>query len=454
MVGHMEIPALESKSKLASSLSTNVVTNMLTHDLQYNGLIITDAVNMKGVSDYYKPVDLNYLALQAGNDIVLFPSEVKESISKIEKEVKRGRFPIEEIERRCRKVIEAKYRVGLDRFRPIETANLVEKLNQTSSELIIRQIAEQAITVTNNRNDIIPLKGLDTLSIAYIEVGPDRGKSFAEQMELYAPFTTISVDPNISEDGLRDIYFSLSPYNLVIIGYHTISSSPQRDFGVTPQMAQFIADVSKKKRTLLGIFGSPYALGKLVEPDETNSIFVTYDNSSITQSVAAQLIFGGLSVGGRLPVTASPCFAYGDGMDAGKQIRLKYSIPEELSLKARYFSKIDSIALDAIAREAAPGMQILVAQRGTVVYNKTFGHHTYNDLDLPVTNQSVYDIASVTKIASTLPMVMDLYSKGKLDISDTLGKYLSLPDTSHYSSLLISDMLLHQAGLVAWIPFY
>lgn len=454
MVGHMEIPALESKSKLASSLSTNVVTNMLTHDLQYNGLIITDAVNMKGVSDYYKPVDLNYLALQAGNDIVLFPSEVKESISKIEKEVKRGRFPIEEIERRCRKVIEAKYRVGLDRFRPIETANLVEKLNQTSSELIIRQIAEQAITVTNNRNDIIPLKGIDTLSIAYIEVGPDRGKSFAEQMELYAPFTTISVDPNISEDGLRDIYFSLSPYNLVIIGYHTISSSPQRDFGVTPQMAQFIADVSKKKRTLLGIFGSPYALGKLVEPDETNSIFVTYDNSSITQSVAAQLIFGGLSVGGRLPVTASPCFAYGDGMDAGKQIRLKYSIPEELSLKARYFSKIDSIALDAIAREAAPGMQILVAQRGTVVYNKTFGHHTYNDLDLPVTNQSVYDIASVTKIASTLPMVMDLYSKGKLDISDTLGKYLSLPDTSHYSSLLISDMLLHQAGLVAWIPFY
>lgn len=454
MVGHMEIPSLESKSNLASSLSANVVNQMLAKDLDYKGLIITDALNMKGVSEFYEPVELNYLALEAGNDILLFPSEVKESISKIEKEVDQGNFPIEEIERRCRKIIEAKYRVGLARVEPINTENLVERLNSTSSELVIRQIAEQAITVTHNKNDLLPLHRLDTLSIAYLEIGPRMGKPFAEQLELYAPSTNFSVDPEITEDGLRDLYFTLLPYNLVIVGYHTISSSPGKDFGVTPQMANFIADLSEKKKIILNIFGSPYALDKLVEPMSIDCIAVAYDNSSITQSVTAQLIFGGLSVTGRLPVTASPLFAYGDGVDAGKKIRFKYSIPDELNLKPRYFSKIDSIAKDAIFHEAAPGMQILIAHKGTVIYNKSFGHFTYNDFDLPVEHKSIYDVASVTKIASTLPLIMDLYSKEKLGLNDTLGKYMAMPDTSGYNSLVISDILLHQAGLVAWIPFY
>ena len=454
MVGHMEIPALEREKRLASSLSKNIVTNLLSHELGFNGLVITDALNMKGVSEYYKPVELNYLALEAGNDIILFPSEVKESISKIEKEVKRGRFPKEEIERRCRKVIEAKYRVGLNRYEPIQTQSLVSDINQTSSELIIRQIAEQAVTVLANKNDIIPLRNIDSLNIAYLEIGKGQGESFAKQMDLYAPVTTIPVDPEASKSDLRDLYFSLSPFNLVVVGYHAVSSRPKDDFGVSPELAEFISRVSNHKKTIVALFGSPYALSKLTDTHTFESIVVSYDNSPITQSITAQLLFGGVTVNGKLPVTASPFFAQGDGVEAGKKIRLKYSIPEEMNLRSSYFQKIDSIAIDAIQCQAAPGMQILVAHKGTVVYNKSFGKHTYNDYDLPVTHKSIYDIASVSKIASTVPLVMDLYSKGKIELSDTLGKFLALPDTSDYNRLVVSDVLLHQAGLVAWIPFY
>lgn len=454
MVAHMEIPSLEPKSKLPSSLSHNVVTSKLINEIGFNGLVITDALNMKGVSAIYKPADANLMALKAGNDILLFPSDVKETITKIHREVRRGRFPKEEIERRCRKIIEAKYKVGLSRFKPIKTEGLVQKVNQSSSELIIRQIAEQAVTVLNNDNDLIPLRGLDTLSVAYVEIGEGKGTSFYNQMALYAPITKLSINANSTHEQVTELSSNLQQFNLVVFGYHCISSSPHREFGVTQNISSLIKHISREKATVLSIFGSPYALEKLDNLEGTNALIVAYDNSDITQSVVGQLIWGGLSVGGRLPVTASQKYALGSGFDAGKKIRLKYSIPEEVGLKGLHFKKIDSIANIAIDVEATPGMQVLVAQKGTVIYNKTFGHHTYADADLPVTDYSIYDVASVTKIAATLPIIMDLYSDGKIILSDSLGRYLQMPDTSQYNGLIIRDLLLHQAGLVPWIPFY
>jgi beta-glucosidase-like glycosyl hydrolase/CubicO group peptidase (beta-lactamase class C family) len=454
MVGHMEIPALEPKRKTASSISKSIVTSLLQEQMDYKGLIFTDAMNMKGVSELHKAVSLNYMALKAGNDIILFPLEVKESISRIEREVKHGRFPAEEIERRCRKVIEAKYMVGLNKRKPIVTNNLVKDLNKPSTELQIRQIAEQAITVANNNNNLMPLTRLDTLNIAYIEVGKGFGTAFKEQLEMYASTKTISINPAISEAELRDVYFTLLPNNLIIIGYHAINSSPSRNFGITPQMANFINEISRKRKTIVGIFGSPYALTKIPNPKGIDGLILSYDNGPVIQKVTAQLIFGGATAVGRLPVTATTDYPRGSGISLSEKIRLKYSIPEELHLKSSYFQKIDSIALNAIEKEAAPGMQILVAHKGVVVYNENFGSLLYNDNELKVNNESIYDVASVTKISATLPIIMDLYSKGKLSLTDSLKMYLAIPKKSEYNRLVVRDVLLHQAGLPAWIHFY
>jgi CubicO group peptidase (beta-lactamase class C family) len=409
---------------------------------------------MKGVSDFHKPVNLNYLSLIAGNDIILFPSQVKESISKIEDEVLKGRFPIEEIERRCRKVIEAKYRVGLNSYKPIKIKGLVNDLNKPSSELLIRQITEQAITVLNNSNSLIPLKGLDSLRIAYIEIGDGRGTDFREQMELYAPITTFPLYPNAEESELNQIFESIRNYNLIIVGYHTINTRPNRDFGVNPQMAVFLKELSLKKRMILALFGTPYALEKLTIDNAFQGLIISYDNAPLTQNLTAQLIFGGSEVSGKLPVSISNSYALGSGYSSGERIRLRYSMPEELNIKSTFLSRIDSIALDAIAKEATPGMQILAAKDGVVFYNKSFGSFTYTNPDLIVDNISIYDVASVTKIAATLPIVMDLYSKGTIQLDDRLGKHLSFPDSSKLKNLKIKDILLHQSGLVAWIPFY
>ncbi|HOP02930.1 MAG TPA: glycoside hydrolase family 3 N-terminal domain-containing protein [Tenuifilaceae bacterium] len=454
MVAHIEVPNLEPTTKLASSLSYRIVDSLLTKTLGFNGLVITDALNMKGVSNYYEPKDLNYLALQAGNDILLFPSDVKKSISKIEKEVKKGHFPKEEIDRRCRKILEAKYRVGLNRFYPINNKDLISDLNSPAYKLLIRQITEQAVTVLKN-DRVIPIGRLDSLSIAYLEIGNGMGQTFFNQLEMYAPVSYFSLDENQPSDSLNSQLSQLIDFNTIIIGYHNLSSYSARNFGVSNIAVEAISTLSKTKNCIVTLFGSPYALSKIDDIESVNGLIAAYDNSETTQSLTAQLIFGGFEkTSGKLPVTINSHFKRGNGIDAGEKIRLKYSIPEELNISSCFLQKIDSIALDAINNEATPGMQILAAKNGIVFYNKNFGNYTYTNAELAVTGNSLYDIASLTKISATLPEVMDLFSKKQIDITEKLGNYMYLPDTSEYKNIIISDILLHQAGLKPWIPFY
>ncbi len=454
MVGHMEIPSLESHKNTPSSLSNNVVNSLLKNELNFSGLVITDALNMKSVSEGRKAKDVNIMALMAGNDILLFPSEVVESITRIEHLVKRNKFPVEEIEARCRKIIQAKYRVGLYRRKPIKIDGLIDDLNTPNSQYLVQQIVEQAITVLNNTDDIIPLRGIDVLNIAYVEIGEGQGAHFNDQLKLYSPITSFSIGATPSEQELNSLLDKLANHNLVVVGYHCLSSSPIKNFNVSPGVAEFLSKVAQTKRTILALFGTPYALGKLNNPAIYDGLVIAYDNSPITQSLTAQLIFGGITAFGRLPVSIENSFVVGSGFDSGKKIRLGYSIPEKFGVKSTDLQRIDSLAYNTIKNIAAPGMQILVAKDGSVIYNKSFGNFTYDTEKYKVESNSIYDIASITKIASTLPLVMDMYSKGRLDLEKNLGSYLQFPDTSEYAKIRISDILLHQSGLTAWIPFY
>lgn len=450
MVSHLEVPVLDATKGLPATLSKPIVTGLLKEEMNFKGLIITDALNMKGVAQGRKHIDVNMQALEAGNDILLFTSEVAESIKHIERMVKKGKFPLDEINRRCRKVIEAKYRVGLHKLKPVKVEGLIEDLNSPKSEYLIEQLVEQGITVLNNKDELIPFRQLDTLSIAYVEIG--NGESFREQLQLYTQAAPFTVAANASEKELLELEQKLEQFNTIIFGYHSLITSPARKYNVTPAIADFLERVAKQKLTVLALFGSPYSLGYL-NGDLHDVLVVSYDNSKISQSTTAQLLFGGTKVSGRLPVSIAN-FSAGNGMDAGEKIRLAYSVPERFGYKSSDFLKIDSLAHRAIDNYAAPGMQILVAKEGTVIYNKVFGNHIYDANQSKVTHSSIYDVASITKIGATMPVLMDLYSQGKLDLEASLGEYLSFPDSSDYALLRIEDILLHQSGLPAWIPFY
>ncbi len=452
MIAHLRVPSLEPDSLKPASISANIIRNSLVNELGFKGLIFTDALNMKGIANYYTPVDINVLALKAGNDILLFPSKVKESIDQIETLVKKGEIDETEIAQKCRKVLLAKYYVGLNSYTPTSTVNLYEDLNQKQSHVLRRKIVANAITVVSN-NNAIPLKGLDTLRIAYIEIGNNKGDVFREQMELYTSITTVSINPESTVSEYDSLLNALEPYNLIIAGYHAADSRFSKNFGITSQAANFLFDLAFRKKVILSYFGTPYSLAKFFNPHSFASILITYNNSTDSQNLAAQLIFGGVGSKGKLPVSVVNSYTTGIGTRTEGSIRLSYSLPEEIGINSNTLHQIDSIAQEAIQLGVTPGMQILAAKNGTVFYHKSFGKPTYQSTD-SVDVRMLYDIASVTKIAATVPVLMQQVDKGYVTLTSTLGNHINLTPFKDKASLKIGDILLHQSGLQPWIPFY
>lgn len=452
MVAHLCVPALEKDTSLASSISPRIIKKILIDSLKFKGLIFTDALNMKGVADFHKPEDLNYLAYKAGNDFLTCPEKVKESIDYIEQQVSSGNLPVEEVNRKCRKILLAKYAVGLSTYKPIAIDNLVLDLNTSSSELLKRKVIEQGITLLKG-NDLIPLKRLDTLKIAYVEVGKSKGQNFLNQLEMYSAITTFSINSESSLNSFDSLLIALDPYNLIIVGCHAIETRASKNYGISSQTSNFIFDLSFRKKVIVDIFGNPYSLNRIGNLSSLGGLIISFDNSNLCQSLSAQMIFGGIGIKGKLPVSATNSIPIGSGYLKGEIIRLKYSIPEELGINTQDLSAVDSTALDAIAKQITPGMQILAAKDGVVFYNKSFGSYTYSN-EVPVNSRSIYDIASVTKIAATLPSIMQLFDKDSIDLQKTLCSYITIPSNSNKRNLVIKDLLLHQSGLQPWLPFY
>lgn len=452
MIAHLRVPTLEKDSTLASSFSTSVIKGVLGDSLKFKGLIFTDALNMKGASNLRNPVELNYLAYKAGNDFLLYPEKAKESIDYIENEVKKGNFAEDEVNKKCRKILMAKYRVGLSKYKPVAIENLVFDLNKPSSEVLRRKAIEGGIILLTGK-DIIPLKRLDTLRIAYVEVGKTKGTSFRDQLEAYTSISSFSINPESTVNSYDSLLTVLDTFNLVIVGYHSTELKVAKNYGVSEQSANFIFDLSSRKKVIVDIFGNPYTVNRILNIPSLSGLVVSFDNSNLTQSLSAQMIFGGIGAVGILPASASKSFLIGSGIIQKERTRLKYSIPEELGINSNDLLKVDSIALNAISNGVTPGMQILVAKDGVVFYNKSFGYFTYCN-ETPVTPQSIYDIASVTKVTSTLPSVMHLYEMDSIKLKGSLDDYLNFPKKSNKRDILIKDMLLHQSGLVPWLPYY
>lgn len=452
MVAHLRVPSLEPDSLKPASISANIIKNSLINNLGFKGLIFTDALNMKGIADYYTPVDINVLALKAGNDVLLFPSKVKESIDKIESLVKNGEITEAEINEKCRKILEAKYYVGLNNYKPIALTNLYEDLNRETSKVLRRKIITNSLTVVSNK-DILPLKGLDTLKIAYIEIGSNKGDAFREQMELYTSLTTFSINPESSVAEYDSLLNALEAYNLVIAGYHAADIRFSKNYGITNQAANFLFDLAFRKKVVLTYFGSPYSLSKFFNPYSFASIVITYDNSTDSQNLAAQLIFGGIGAKGKLPVSIFNSYVAGLGNETQGKARLSYSLPEEIGVDSKFLQKVDSIALDAIQQGVTPGMQILAAKNGVVFYHKSFGKPTYDSQE-NVDVRMLYDIASITKISTTVPLVMRLFDNQRITLNAPIGNFINLINNKDKASIKVGDILLHQSGLQPWIPFY
>jgi beta-glucosidase-like glycosyl hydrolase/CubicO group peptidase (beta-lactamase class C family) len=453
MAAHLSVPALDTSSNLASSLSPLVIDSLLRKDLQFKGLVFTDALNMKGISKYFKPGDTELMAFIAGIDIMLMPDDVPKAISAIKKEIKRGTIPESELDARCRKVLFAKAWAGLKHYKPVKIESLVEDLNSPVYEVLRRNLIASSITVVKNSYQVLPLFRLENYSIASVSIGTGRPDVFASSLRLYSGVDTFFISKEANKAEFDSLSAKLSRYNTLIVSIQETSAWPGRKYGMTTNTLNFLKNLNFSGNTILSVFGSPYSLSMISDIDKFDAVVVSYEDTNLTKEITAQTIFGALPITGKLPFSALPFYKSGDGIKLDSIQRLSYGIPEESGMDSRVLLKIDSIVQEAISAKATPGCQILVARKGKVVFNKSYGYQTYRNSQ-KITNDNLYDIASLTKISATVPSLMLIYDQNKFSINNTLGDYLPELDSCNKGGLQILDVLTHQAGLQPWIPFY
>ncbi len=453
MVAHLNIPAIDSTKKMPTTLSEKAVNGLLKSKLGFNGIVFSDALNMKGVTTNGNNGKIEVDAFKAGNDILLVPANIPDAIDKIKKEIKKGELSIYDVNDRCRKILALKKWVGLDQDEPVDLNNLYEDLHKKEYYLTLRRLIESSITIVKNTNSILPLMRLDTLKIASVSLGEGGPNMFQHTLSLYSNIDYFNMSKNGDTSKFKNLFNELSPYNLIILGVHNPSRYNSNNFGINNEVIEFVEKLARVKNVVLCIFANPYSLASFNEIENIKSIIISYEDDTLIQNYTAQAIYGGLQVQGKLPVTIGGYFCKEDGIIFDSLIRFKYTIPEDIGIQSDDLTGIDSIINDAIECRAMPGCQILCAKDGIVFYYKSFGYHTYFE-EKKVGNSDIYDIASITKIASTVPTLMKLSDEGKFIIGQKMSYYLPELQKTNKKNIFCTDVLAHQSRLYPWIPFY
>ena len=454
MIAHLYIPAIDSTTNRATSISKNNVTGLLRTELGYQGLTFTDALEMQGVAKFFPGGEIAVESLIAGNDMLCLPSEVPGSIAKIKEAISNRRLSFEDIYAKCKKVLLVKYAYGLRNRSQVNTKNLTKDLNSEVNDMK-KMVAENAITLLNNKDEIFfPLQAVSKnkkiKSVAYVGIGISAGNAFAKRMKKDYNADVFYFDNK--QDGSRilsTVALIKKQYKSVVIGIHNYARYPANNFGISKYAVDLVQQLQRQTKAITFVFGNPYAIKNFCD---AANLVACYEDDDITQSVAIDFLQGKISAKGKLPVTVCNQYQYGSGLLLNRSY-LQTIIPREVGLNASKLAEIDSLAQDAISQGATPGCVVLVAKDGKIAYRKAFGKHDYDKPD-SVRLSSIYDMASVTKIFATTLAVMKLYDEGKIDLQEKLGYYLPWVKGTNKENLLIENILLHQAGLTAWIPFY
>ncbi|GJQ05917.1 beta-N-acetylglucosaminidase [Capnocytophaga cynodegmi] len=447
MVGHLNIPSLESKVGLPSSLSHHIITDILKTQMGFEGLVYTDALGMKGVSEYLPVGEVEVAAFLAGNDILLMPENLVKGFEAIKKAYQNKKITEERLAYSVKKILMAKYKVGLYKFEPLNLETLHQNLHTLEDDLLLEEIFENALTVAKNENKLLPIRNLDKEKIAYIKFGNDSGWTFYTNLRKYADVAII--EPKSTEQLLKNI----EPYQTIVIGLHKPNKTPWDAYKFTKEELIWLEEIAKKKKVILSIFTRPYALLDVKNLTNIESIIVSYQNHKVAQEKTAQLIFGAIEGKGVLPVSAHPELPVNTSISTPKIGRLSYGLPESVGLSSKKLSSIDSIAQVVLNKRMAPGMQILVAKQGKIVYRKNFGTLDYNEKNL-VKDNSIYDLASLTKILVTLPELMKIYAQEGFNINSSFSDLLPELRNTNKGNLKMMNVLSHYAQFPSWIPFY
>ncbi len=446
MVAHLDVPALEPNKGVPTSLSYNTITNVLKNDLSFKGLVFTDALNMKGASNFKSPGEIDFAAFQAGNDVLLFAENVPLAIEKFNTAYENKEFTDERLAHSVKKILLYKYKAGLNKYKPINTKNLYTDLNRPEYTDLSYKLYENIITVVKNNRNILPFGSDKRQNIAYVKLGDDVNDTFIEALQANQPvtvFTHVQI-----EDHLDD----LKAFDLVIVGYHKADGAWKKH-DMSSNEIVLLDNIAKNNKTVFVSFVKPYALSAVKDFSKFEAVVLGYQNNVMAHRKTVDVLFGMQGATGKLPVSIGSHFKEGEGLNTRSNKNLRYGRASEEGFNEEKLKDIDVLVNKAIKNQYTPGAQVLVARHGKIVYNKSFGTMSYDD-KTKVSNSTIYDLASLSKMLGTLPMVMKMYDDGKLRFDQKLGDLLPEFKKTDKANITVKELLTHNSGLVAWIPFY
>ena len=445
MVGHLNIPSMV-QHKRPSSIAPVIVQDLLQDQMGFKGLVITDAMDMKGVVDFVGDSNADLESFLAGNDVILVSANTNQGIAAIKEAYQKGHITEGRLAHSVKKLLRAKYLLGVHNYQPTSLVNITQELNRPKDSILYKKAMRAALTLLENK-EVLPLSSQK--KYAYLGLGDASGEAFFKKLQTQADFLKIS-----SENEYKHIQKQLKGVDALVIGFHRSDETPWKSERFSKKEIRLLAQLQKLKiPVVLSVFVKPYAIAQLQDPAEFEGLLLSYQNNPMVQELTADALFGQQRINGKLPVRIGDVYAVGEGMEIEATAKLTFATPSSVGFSKEKLKKIDALAKIAIDSAMTPGMQILIARRGKIVYQKSFGHHTYAQKQA-VANTDLYDLASLTKILGTLPLVIQAVDSAHISLETPLKKLIPEWSDSNKSDSTLKEMLSHYAQLTPWIPFY
>ncbi|MEQ8359364.1 MAG: serine hydrolase [Cytophagales bacterium] len=439
LTSHLHFSFPDKRNAAPAPASQLFINEILKKQLAFEGLVFTDIPYLQTIAGKSKG-EVEKIAFELGSDMLINPSNLNQAVKRIESGLKKNQKLRTQLEITVKKILAAKYEVGLHQHQHTIPATVVSKINSPTAKTLAEKLAEASITLAKNESGIIPIRTIDNKTFASLTVGISKTSTLETYLGKYAPFQHYYGSSLTEVQSLTE---ALVKFDVVVIKF-------EEEIDNRREIQGWVSEIATKTEVIICSFGNPYELLGL---ESLPTIVLGYSAAEPAPLVMAQVLFGATSAKGTLPITISPALSAGLGKPNSLLDRLGYAIPEAVGMDSKTLDKIQAIAWEAIDSAATPGCNIIIARKGKVIYEKAFGWQTYDKLK-PMTDKTIHDLASITKVAATLQTVMFMHEKGLIDVNKKVSHYLPELKTSNKKDFLIKDILTHQAGLWPYLPFW
>jgi len=478
MTAHIAVPDVSGEDGTPSTLSFAVMSGLLREEMGFEGLVFTDALSMAAIDRLYERGEAAVLAVEAGSDVILMPPDAEVAVRAIEDAVLSGRIPESRIDESVLRLLEAKAEAGLDQDRFVDPFMVPERVGTAEHMAVAQAAADESITLLRNRSSILPLRGTRTANVLSVTYRRESdilaGKYFDTGVRAtYPRLVTSTVTAASSGQDYGALLSGIRRYDLVLVSLYVTANPNQGEPALPEDLREFIEELDA-----IGIphvvttLGSPYLLAEI---PSVQSYMMAWSGAEVSQRAAVRALFGEIAIQGKAPIRIPPFHEVGDGLmiparprpqgaqettppsqQAVPTVSPAEVDPQSVGMSAEGLARIDAQIRRAIRDSVTPGAAVAVIRRGELVRLRGFGRTDWAPESGLVTPLTLYDLASLTKVVGTTSAMMALVDDGRVQLDDPIVRHMPEWDAgdARKSGITIRDLMLHQAGLPPFLPWW